>query len=430
MAIPIHGVDFMIVTTWAYSVISRFRSSAMLLRLIAILLVMIAMTACGTIQRHETLPLAADQITRVADPRTGANDIERLRDLTADMSRRLANREQPMRMLVLSGGGANGAYGAGVLVGWTERGDRPDFDIVTGVSTGALAAPFAFLGRDWDAKLAEAYTGGGASRILSPRSLAAFRNPSLFSAAALRGLVEQNVTPELLNQIAAEHARGRRLLVATTNLDTEETVVWDMGLIAAQYAENPEAMPLFRDVLTASASIPGVFPPVMIAGLNANGAIARSMHVDGGVNTPFLAVPEDLLLWTDPEAQGGPRGGSIHIIMNGQLGRTIEITPGRLDKILLRTFDSLHKSMLRTAIAATAGFAARNHLQMEVTAVPDDIPASPLRFDVASMTRLFETGRSRAASGTAWASVGASGEPTPLAAAITTQPPPNGSDDQ
>lgn len=371
---------------------------------------MVALGACGTLDRPTgPLRIAPDQILPSEDPRIGANDTAKLRALVTDVASRISRNDDGQQILALSGGGANGAYGAGVLVGWSQRGDRPAFDIVTGVSTGALAAPFAFLGPDWDDELQQAYTGGGANGLLSARTLAAFRNPSLFSSRVLRALVDDNVTPELLRQIAVEHSKGRKLLVATTNLDSEETVIWDMGVIAAQGDET--ALILFKDVLVASASIPGVFPPVLIAGLNTEGQIVQDMHVDGGVNTPFLAVPEDLLLWTNPAA--GRDDGAIFVVVNGQIGRNQGVTPGRINGILARTYDSMSKSSLRTALIATAAFASRNGITMSLTAVPDNVNASSLRFEADSMKALFELGRSRALSGEAWAPVMPSIQPLP-----------------
>jgi hypothetical protein len=370
----------------------------------------VALGACGTLDRPTgPLRIAPDQIVAAEDPRIGANDTAKLQALVTDVAGRISRDDAGQQILALSGGGANGAYGAGVLVGWTERGDRPSFDIVTGVSTGALAAPFAFLGADWDDELQQAYTGGGADGLLSARTLAAFRNPSLFSARVLRALVDDNVSAELLRQIAVEHAKGRKLLVATTNLDSEETVIWDMGVIATQ--GDDAALVLFKDVLVASASIPGVFPPVLIAGLNPDGQVVQDMHVDGGVNTPFLAVPEDLLLWTNPAA--GQNEGAIHVVINGQIGRNQGVTPGKISGILARTYDSMSKSSLRTALIATAAFASRNGITMSLTAVPDNVNASSLKFESESMKALFELGRSRAVSGEAWSSVTPSIQPLP-----------------
>ena len=357
-----------------------------------------SVAACGTLQRPEgPLRLADGALIPAQDPRIRTNDAARLEAFTEEVGQRLAQKHD-LSILALSGGGANGAYGAGVLVGWTERGDRPVFDIVTGVSTGALAAPFAFAGPDWDAQLGHAYTDGGASGLLSWRSLAFFLYPSLYSASALRNLVDENVTPDLLAAIAREHAKGRRLLVATTNLDSEETVIWDMGLLASQNDENSRA--LFKEVLVASASIPGVFPPVLIAGLQPDKTVVMEMHADGGVNTPFLAIPEPLALWTPPQDE--PGGGALYVVVNGQVGRNEGVTPGRLTAILMRSYDSMSKASLRAHLATTAAFARRNGMSLSLSTIPDNVEASSLEFDQKTMTALFELGRRQGRSAEAW----------------------------
>jgi hypothetical protein len=301
----------------------------------------------------------------------------------------------------MSGGGANGAYGAGVIVGWTETGHRPDFDVVTGISTGALAAPFAFLGPAWDSALKRVYTDGGTQNLFSWRNFAAFFAPSLFSPASLRKLVDANITPELMRQVAVENAKGRRLLVVTTNLDAQETVIWDMGALAAR--GDHAALLLFRRILLASSSIPGVFPPVLIAGRGPDGAVVDQMHVDGGVSTPFLAVPESLMLWSNPNTSAA--GGAIYVLVNGQLTPDYRNTPGNLPGILARSFDSMTKASLRTTLAANAAFAERNGMELDVSEIPPGAPASSLDLSKQSMQTLFEVGRARAASGQAWTPV-------------------------
>ena len=371
------------------------------------------LAGCGTLARPEgPLRIAPESLIRVTDPRIRSDDTQKLQALADQIESRLSRADGKESILALSGGGANGAYGAGVIVGWTERGDRPAFNVVTGVSTGALAAPFAFLGPEWDNELREAYVGGGTTGLLSARTFAAFAAPSLFSSRVLRDLVDRNVTPELLRQIAIEHAKGRRLLVATTDLDTQETVIWDMGVLATQGDE--DALKLFRDVLVASASIPGIFPPVLIAGVTGNGQVVADMHVDGGVNTPFLAIPEDLLLWTNPSRHRAD--SALYVVVNGQLGRNTGVTPGRIDGILSRTYDSMSKASLRVSLAATAAFGARNGMKVEVSAIPDNVTVSSLKFDTASMQALFELGRTRSAGGQAWVPVTPSGQPAPLVA--------------
>jgi len=358
----------------------------------------LTVAACGTLARPTgPLRIADGSLVPAEDPRIRSNDAARLEAFTEEVGGLLAA-DKPFNLLALSGGGANGAYGAGVLVGWTERGDRPVFNIVTGVSTGALAAPFAFVGSDWDPQLKRAYTGGGASNLLGWRSFAIFLYPSLFSASALRELVDENVTPELLQAIAREHAKGRRLLVATTNLDSEETVIWDMGVLATQNDDNARA--LFREVLVASASIPGVFPPVLIAGMQPDRTVVMEMHADGGVNIPFLAIPENLTLWTRSADQRA--GGALYVIVNGQVGRNEGVTPGRLTDILMRSYDSMSKASLRTHLATTAAFAQRNGSTLALSAIPDNVEASSLKFDQPTMTAMFDLGRERGRSPEGW----------------------------
>lgn len=364
----------------------------------AALAVALVLAACGTIDR--TSPDSVPRPLAVAgdhDPRIRTSDPARLAALVGDMERRVIRADRPQTILALSGGGANGAYGAGLLYGWSEAGDRPEFDIVTGVSTGALAAPFAFLGPDWDDQLLLAFVGGEAEQLLQPHGLPFLRQPSLLSDRGLRELVGRYVTPELLAAIAAEHAQGRRLLVGTTNLDTQETVIWDMGALATEGGD--DALALFRDVLVASASIPGVFPPVMIPATQADGEVVLEMHVDGGVNAPFLAIPEDLLMWTSPVPP--VHEGRLYVVVNGQAGRDSDLTEGDIQGILSRAYDSMSRASVRVHLAATAAFADRNGMSMSVSAIPDNLSASSLSFDMASMLNRFAEGRARAHEG-AW----------------------------
>ena len=169
-----------------------------------------------------------------------------------------------LEILALSGGGSDGAFGAGVLAGWTERGDRPEFEQVTGVSAGAITAPFAFLGSKYDDQIKEIWTHYNTDQLVVPQLLAGlFGGESIADTTPLRNLVAKYVDREFLKEIAAEYERGRLLTIGTTNLDAKRPVVWNMGAIARHY-DDPAAVQLFRDVIIASAAIPGLFPPVNI----------------------------------------------------------------------------------------------------------------------------------------------------------------------
>ncbi len=301
-------------------------------------------------------------------------------------------------LIALSGGGANGAFTAGVMTGWTERGDRPDFEVVTGVSTGALAAPFVFLGPEWDDELRDAYTSGEASNLLQTRGVGVFFGSGVFSGAPLQTLVETHVDAALLSAIAAEHARGRLLLVATTDLDIQRGVVWNMGAIAQR--GTPEALILFRQVLVASASIPGAFPPVMIQA-QGPGAVFEEMHVDGGVMNPFIALPQ--MLWTWDDRRGVLEGGRIHVIVNGKDTPNFIVTKDAAPSVLARSLDAVLGASLRMSLIANRAFAERNGLEFHVAAIPDDFEGgNSLDFSQEAMLATFELGRSHALSGEAW----------------------------
>lgn len=359
------------------------------------------LSACGTLVRPEASARLADAGALIfPEARMDAGELSELQAFDNEIAA-LFDRQTPAAVLALSGGGANGAYGAGLLIGWSERGDRPKFDIVTGVSTGALAAPFAFLGPAWDGQLRHAYTGSAATKLLSMKNFGALVRPSLFSAQGLKLLIDEHVTPQMLRAIAVEHAQGRRLLVATTNLDSQQTVIWDMGKLASH--ASPQAHALFKDVLLASAAIPGVFPPVLIAARTRDGVLVSEMHVDGGVNTPFLAIPEAQMLMTDVQASATPADvdHALYIVVNGRVAPNDAVTPGRIGAILGRTFDSLSKASLRAHLNATVAFAGRNGVQVHLAAIPDNVESSVLAFDQATMSDLFTLSRDRTRAGRA-----------------------------
>ena len=197
----------------------------------------------------------------------------------------------PANFLAVSGGSDNGAFAAGLLVGWSDSGTRPSFKLVTGVSTGSLVAPFAFLGPAYDQQLRAVYTGIGPENIYEQRGLlSAVFNESLADTAPLCLLISHYANADMLAAIANEYKKGRLLLIGTTNLDVQRPVIWNIGAIAA--SGRPEALDLFRKILLASAAVPGVFPPVLID-VEAGGRHYQEMHVDGGaVMQTFLYPPQ------------------------------------------------------------------------------------------------------------------------------------------
>jgi hypothetical protein len=369
--------------------------------LAAALVLSLTLAACGTASRPAPAPGVAPA------PAAGIG-LDRYRFAGRDDARflawygRLAYERAALgldgvRVLALSGGGAEGAFGAGVLAGWSRRGDRPRFDIVTGVSTGALIAPLAFAGPDWDGRLAAAYHDPAAGRLTRGGPGVLFR-PSLFGGKPLADLVARYVDADLLRAVAAEHARGRRLLVATTDLDTQQTVIWDLGAIARD-AGRPDdrgrSLRLFRTVLVASASIPGVFPPVFIA----DGAGPPEMHVDGGIAAPFFILPESMALWRpDP----GMRPTELWLLVNGKVGPSVQTTPGAFGPVILRSLDTLTRAQARAQISAARAFAGGSGGRVAVAAVPDAQPADPFDFGPKGMGALYDLGYALAVEGRAF----------------------------
>src|SRR6202165_4736568 len=334
-----------------------------------------------------------------------ALDLGELREMRDDpaslfLTTMVSSRAGPLSYLALSGGGADGAYVAGVLNGWTAAGTRPEFSVVSGVSTGALIAPFAFLGPAYDATLRDVYTSGVAESLLeTPSIVHALFGSGLFGNTHLRELVARYIGQDMLGAIAAEHARGRRLLIVTTNLDTQRTVIWDMGRIAA--IGSPKALDLFRDVLAASASLPVVFPPMLIDA-EANGHRFQEMHVDGGVTAPVLTLPEAFLLRNGAFARGLRM--NIYVLINDKVERDFQLVPNSTIDIDARPSASVTKTQIRSVLYETYDFARRNNFGFNLTYVDKDLPSpGSFGFETSYMRSLYQYGYDKAKAGNFWA---------------------------
>jgi predicted acylesterase/phospholipase RssA len=314
---------------------------------------------------------------------------------------RATSLDGPLNILALSGGGAGGAFGAGALVGLSERGERPQFDIVTGVSAGALIAPFAFLGPAWDAQLADAFSGARTAHLLDSSGIGVLFHPGIEGSESLVDLVDHFVTDELVRAVAQQATHGRLLLVATTDLDKEETVIWDMGRIAAHGGE--PARTLFRNVLVASASIPGVFSPIVIP-VEKAGIRYDEMHVDGDVTVPFFVAPA--MAYIRPSDASGLSGANIYVLINGQLSGPPSTTPVDTVSIISRTFSATLTHLARTNVVMTSQFAQKYDMNFRFSSIPADYPfRGPLDFHEASMRALFDYGAACARQGRLWTNV-------------------------
>ena len=304
-------------------------------------------------------------------------------------------------VLALSGGGAEGAFGAGLLVGWTEAGNRPEFSIISGTSSGALIAPFAFLGASHDPTLRELFTSGIAERLLRVDGLNAIFGSGVFKTEPLKLLVAHYIDENLLNLVAAQHRRGRRLFIVTTNIDAQRTAVWNMGAIAA--SDYSGRLQLFRDILVASASAPGLFAPAYIE-VQAGNTLFQEMHVDGPVTSNVLAVPESVLM--QKVAFSDTAKPKLYIIVNGKITPDFAVIGDGTLSIVARSFYSTVKANTRNTLIATYDFARRNGWQFRLAAIQPDYPmtSTTFNFDTDYMRGLFNLGFSMGRTGQQWQS--------------------------
>ena len=303
-------------------------------------------------------------------------------------------------MLALSGGSDNGAYGAGLLGGWTKSGTRPEFAVVTGVSTGALIAPFAFLGPDQDATLETLFTTISAKNIYKNRfPLAIPFSPSIASTKPLARMIGEVMTDALIDRIGAEHARGRRLFVGTANLDAQRMVIWNMGAIAASKA--PGRYGLFRQVLLASSAIPAFFAPVMIKA-TVNGREISEMHVDGGTTAQILTLPDQAIV-----AGKLPSGLSqlrIYMIVNNKLNGEFHLVKPRTVPIASQAITLNMRRSMASTVNLSYLYAKAHGVDFNLTFIDKDYPRSEKNlFDTETMRTLFAYGRKLGETGTFWA---------------------------
>lgn len=303
--------------------------------------------------------------------------------------------------LMISGGGEDGAYGAGVMVGLTKAGKRPNFDLVSGVSTGALMAPFVFLGPSYDPQLKSIYTDIDSKQIFKVIGLRGILGGmSAASSAPLRATMEEMVSDKVLDEIAAQHRLGRRLYVVTTDLDAQRPVVWDMGAIAATPSQGRRK--LFLDVLQASASIPGIFPPVFITA-EADGQTFEEMHVDGGSTMQVLTLPTTIQSMEQSRRRLDKRKRALYILMNNTMRPRFEQTKTKTFSIAGRSLSTIIKRHGIQSIEIMYDITKARGFDFFVTYVGLDFTEGlPAPFDPVYMNALFDYGYQRALAGDVW----------------------------
>jgi len=368
---------------------------------------------CASLPRDAVPPQFVDKATVLdgaqvrywgdrAPPNINALAAEKWAQVKATRPNLLKQGTRPLiSFLAVSGGGSDGAFGAGLLVGWTARGDRPEFDIVTGISTGALTAPFAFLGPRYDPALKAVYTTYSTNQLVDKHPVRGLLGgDALSSNAPLARVIASYVTEDFMKEVAHEYGRGRRLLIGTTNLDAQRPVIWDMGKIAS--SGDPQALELFRNVLLASAAIPGVFPPVYIW-VQADGQVREEMHVDGGTTNQVFLLPTEIRTGTIDTKLGVNPVRRLYIIRNGRVAPEFKVVKSSTLAIAGRSISTLIKTQGVGDLYQMYELAQTNHVAYNLAYIPGNFPdTSTEAFDTKYMSQLFELGFKLGKSGSEW----------------------------
>jgi len=382
----------------------------MCIRSLVALLAVGAMTACASVPKRNPVPeewAETATIPGIPYARFWGDGLPPDYDerIEAVRARVQANNPEAVSkaptFLAVSGGGANGAFGAGLLNGWTAAGDRPEFTMVTGISTGALIAPFAFLGPAYDEDLKVFYTTVSTEDILKKRNpLTALTGDAIASTEPLKALIARYVDGAFLQALARECNRGRGLLIGTTNLDSGRPVVWSICTIAT--SGDPKALELVREILRASAAIPGAFPPIYFE-VEANGQRYDEMHVDGGATSQVFLYPAKFdfhQFLEDVGLKGEPR---MYVIQNARLEQKWEAVKPKLGAIIGRSILTLIETQGEGDVYRIYLGAQRDGVDFNLAYIPDSFGVEPQEpFDQNYMQTLFLLGYDLAKDGYPW----------------------------
>lgn len=307
----------------------------------------------------------------------------------------------PANFLAISGGGSDGAFGAGLICAWTERGDRPEFKVVTGISTGALTAPFVFAGPEYDHVLREVYTKTKTADILNERSiLEGFMSDAMADTKPLRELVAKLVDEKLMDKIAAESRKGRLLIIGTTNIDARRAVLWNVGEIAE--VGGPKSLEVIRKIMIASSAIPGAFPPVLID-VEVDGKKYQEMHVDGGAMTQVFLYPPSMNIQKEAEAQGFTRDRHAYVIRNSRLDPDWAEVERSTMSIVQRAITSLIQTQGIGDLYRIYLTCQRDNVDFNLAFIPPDFKVETKEpFDPVYMSALFQRGYEMMKAGYPW----------------------------
>lgn len=374
-------------------------------RVAGMMLVALLLSGCALKSRQFAAPEEAEYIKAAI---TGYKHIRYWGDRRAEyadttMDRLKLNKKLHNRVdiLALSGGAEDGAYGAGFLKGWSERGDRPEFTMVTGISTGALIAPFAFLGAEYDPVLKRLFTESSKKNIfvLTPFT-ALFGGSAVADTAPLRDILKEEIDDAFVAALAREARKGRILQIGTTNLDAQRPVIWEVSEIAK--SGHPDAKYLIRQIMLASASVPGVFPPVLIE-VTIEGKKYQELHVDGGVTQQIFVYPYALDVKWYEKALGIRPQKNLWLIRNTKITPEYKIVDLGVSDIASRSISTLIKYQGRDNLKNIMSLAKRDNFKVSITHVPGSFDTRlEEMFDKRYMRALYQVGYEKGRSDLAW----------------------------
>lgn len=377
-------------------------------RQLAMCFAVLLVAGCAAITPRNALPEAAvhvepdgfHNIRYWGDEAVDANPSARNAVAAAEPSVTRRDTRRDLNLLAISGGAEDGAFGAGLLAGWGDAGNRPAFDMVTGVSSGALIAPFVFLGREHDAQLREIFTKYGRKDIFAYNVPSLLQGSSLVDDSPLFHLIAKYIDADFLREVARERSKGRVLLIGTTDLDAQRPVLWDMGHIAA--SGNPEALDLFRKVLLASATLPGVFAPVRIK-VRVAGKDYDELHVDGGVTRQVFIAPSILRLVSGHPGRKVADRSRLFVIRNGRIDPRWESVSENVLSVTQRSLSTLIKNQSIGDLYRIYSIAKLNGIEFNLASIPADFDLQTDEpFDQKYMAALFDRGYDMGSHGYPW----------------------------
>jgi predicted acylesterase/phospholipase RssA len=389
---------------WAVPIMRALTSRALML------LALLFVAGCSAITPRNALPEAAAARSEPAGfrgirywgdetaPVAGQSDPGNADAMAVSFTRSEPRRQ--LNLLAISGGAEDGAFGAGLLAGWGDAGNRPSFDLVTGVSSGALIAPFVFLGRERDGQLREIFTKYGRKDIFTYNVSDLVQGAALLDDTPLAQLIEKYIDLEFIREVARERRKGRVLLIGTTNLDAQRPVLWDMGRIAA--SDTPEALELFRKVLLASATLPGVFAPVRIK-VRVGNQDYDELHVDGGVTRQVFIAPSIMRLVSGGPGRKTVSGSRLYVIRNGRIDPQFKPVSPNVLSVTRRSLSTLIKNQSIGDLYRIYSMAQQGGVDFNLASIPTDFDQQTDEpFDQKYMSALFDRGYDTGRRGYPW----------------------------